>query len=577
MKMKLRLTFCFLILAGALCSPAQQRTAAFQLNQKLGRGINMGNCFEAPSETGWGNPWRPEYFRLMSELGFHHVRLPIRWEPASRSLSAPPYTIEAEFLNRIKQVVDTALKYKLHVIINMHHHEALMANPDGEKERFLSQWRQISTFFQSYPDSLLFEVLNEPNGALTAAKWNTFFADALAEIRQSNPTRCVLVGTAEWGGLGGLSALQLPSDEHIILTLHYYNPFHFTHQGAEWSGAEAQNWLGTQWYDTENERQTIQNEFSAVQTFSKVNHIPVHIGEFGAYNKADMQSRVRWTTYLARWFEEQGFSWAYWEFSAGFGIYDPATGQLRTPLAEALLRNVMPQPAQVVATPVYTSNFRNGNDGWFLGKQAGANGSLSNTGEKLEIAVLSGGTESWHLQLTRGNLQLQQGVMYRVSFRASAAAPRTINTYVGKSGDPWNAYSDYHRLTLETTEKIFSYIFTMPATDLSSRLVFDLGVSAVGVTLSDIRLESLTIVTSAPQQPASSPLFYPNPVKDELNIIQAKSFRRVSVVSPGGAVIHSQILQPGTNRLQLKHLVPGWYVLRFENERQPAVFKLLKQ
>lgn len=575
--MQLRLTFCLLILTGTLCSPAQQRTAAFQLNQKLGRGINMGNCFEAPSETGWGNPWRPEYFRLMSELGFHHVRLPIRWEPASRSLSAPPYTIEAEFLNRIKQVVDTALKYKLHVIINMHHHEALMANPDGEKERFLSQWRQISTFFQSYPDSLLFEVLNEPNGALTAAKWNTFFADALAEIRQSNPTRCVLVGTAEWGGVGGLSALQLPSDEHIILTLHYYNPFHFTHQGAEWSGAEAQNWLGTQWYDTENERQTIQNEFSAVQTFSKVNHIPVHIGEFGAYNKADMQSRVRWTTYLARWFEEQGFSWAYWEFSAGFGIYDPATGQLRTPLAEALLRNVMPQPAQVVATPVYTSNFRNGNDGWFLGKQAGANGSLSNTGEKLEIAVLSGGTESWHLQLTRGNLQLLQGVMYRVSFRASAAAPRTINTYVGKSGDPWNAYSDYHRLTLETTEKIFSYIFTMPATDLSSRLVFDLGVSAVGVTLSDIRLESLTIVTSAPQQPASSPLFYPNPVKDELNIIQAKSFRRVSVVSPGGAVIHSQILQPGTNRLQLKHLVPGWYVLRFENERQPAVFKLLKQ
>lgn len=575
--MQLRLTFCLLILTGTLCSPAQQRTAAFQLNQKLGRGINMGNCFEAPSETGWGNPWRPEYFRLMSELGFHHVRLPIRWEPASRSLSAPPYTIEAEFLNRIKQVVDTALKYKLHVIINMHHHEALIANPDGEKERFLSQWRQISTFFQSYPDSLLFEVLNEPNGALTAAKWNTFFADALAEIRQSNPTRCVLLGTAEWGGLGGISALQLPSDEHIILTLHYYNPFHFTHQGAEWSGAEAQNWLGTKWYDTENERQIIQNEFNAIQTFSKVNHIPVHIGEFGAYNKADMESRVRWTTYLARWFEEQGFSWAYWEFSAGFGIYDPASGQLRAPLADALLHNVMPQPAKVVATPVYTSNFRNGNDGWFLGKQAGANGSLSNTGERLEIAVFSGGTESWHLQLTRGNLQLQQGVMYRVSFRASAAAPRTINTYVGKSGDPWNAYSDYHTLTLETTEKNFSYIFTMPTTDLSSRLVFDLGVSAVGVTLADIRLESLTIVSSAPQQPASSPLFYPNPVKDELNIIQAESFRRVSVVSPGGAVVHSQILQHGANRLQLKHLVPGWYVLRFENEKQPAVFKLLKQ
>ena len=71
----------------------------------------------------------------------------------------------------------------LSAIINMHHHEALFADPDGQKERFLAQWKQISEFFKDYPDQLLFEILNEPNGNLTANKWNIFLADALTTIR----------------------------------------------------------------------------------------------------------------------------------------------------------------------------------------------------------------------------------------------------------------------------------------------------------------------------------------------------------------------------------------------------------
>jgi endoglucanase len=156
-------TFSIVFLLSVLCCQAQLNEPAFQMNERLGRGINMGNCFEAPSETAWGNPWKPEYFRIMSVLGFRHVRIPIRWEPADRSDSIAPYTIRSSFLNRIKQVVDTALKYKLHVIINMHHHDSLFANPEGQKARFLAQWQQIAQFFRSYPDSLLFEVLNEPN------------------------------------------------------------------------------------------------------------------------------------------------------------------------------------------------------------------------------------------------------------------------------------------------------------------------------------------------------------------------------------------------------------------------------
>jgi len=224
----------------------------------------------------------------------------------------------------------------------MHHHNDLMADPQGQKARFLAQWKQISEYFKDYPDSLVFEILNEPHDKLTAALWNDYYRDALRVIRETNPQRCVLLGVAEWGGTSALKSLTIvPNDNHLILTIHYYNPFQFTHQGAEWvEGSDA--WLGTKWNDTQAERQAVIDEFQPAIALSKSKNIPIYIGEFGAYSKADMDSRVKWTRFLSRWFEQQGFSWAYWEWNSSFGIYDPQTKTYRTPLVNALTKDTMP-------------------------------------------------------------------------------------------------------------------------------------------------------------------------------------------------------------------------------------------
>lgn len=297
-------------------------TKASEINKRLGRGINIGNTYEAMQS--WQSPFNPTDMKRIADLGFNHVRIPIRWERDDRSSSTVPYTIRADFLETIEDVVDEALKNKLHVIINMHHHDKLFDNPTVEKPRFISQWEQISDYFKSYPDSLLFEILNEPNNKLTPELWNDYSLEALSTIRKTNPERTVLLGTAEWGGVGGLNLLRIPNDEHIILTIHYYNPFQFTHQGASWSeGSDA--WLGTEWLDTEIEREAVADDFKIALKMATEKSIPIHIGEFGAYSMADMDSRVRWTRFLSRWFEEQGFSWAYWEWNSGFGIFDPKT------------------------------------------------------------------------------------------------------------------------------------------------------------------------------------------------------------------------------------------------------------
>jgi endoglucanase len=49
----------------------------------------------------------------------------------------------------------------------------------------------------------------------------------------------------------------------------------------------------------------------------------VLLGEFSPYSTAELASRVRWTNFVRQAAEQRGFTWAYWEFAAGFGVYDP--------------------------------------------------------------------------------------------------------------------------------------------------------------------------------------------------------------------------------------------------------------
>ncbi|WP_340110649.1 cellulase family glycosylhydrolase [Maribellus mangrovi] len=566
-----------LFILSQLSLVAQNRDHAFQINDRLGRGINYGNMFEAPTETGWGNPWQPEYAKMIADLGFNHVRILIRWEPEARSSSTTPYTIEATFLNRIKEVVDSALNNGLMAIINMHHHEALFEDPDGQKARFLAQWEQISEFFKDYPDDLLFEILNEPNGNMTATKWNTFLVDALAKIRVKNPTRVVLIGTPEWGGLGGLSKLQLPNDDNIILTIHYYNPFHFTHQGAEWSeGSDA--WLGTKWNDTETERQVVQNDFAPLKTMEEQQNIPVHIGEFGAYNKADETSRKKWTTYLARYFESLNWSWAYWEFSAGFGIYNPGSDTYNQFLVDALLHNPMPEPAYYVGTPVYTSDFSQNTSGWNLYTQGGAVAIKENSSGNLHVTISNVGTENWHIQLVKNNVRLEAGKKYRVTFTAKAAGQRQINAYTGQSVSPWSSYSGYNSPTLGTEFLTYSYVFDMNVNDNAARIVFDIGHSAENVSIKSVILEEIKL-----QEPSSSHIMkdvdsniFPNPVQNELTVDNRDDFQEIVVSNLQGSVVFSRTLNNFNNLIDMSPLSSGIYFVSLQNQKNRFTTKIIK-
>ncbi len=310
-------------------------STAFLQNKKLGRGINIANALEAPKEGSWGLYINDEYFPKIKAVGFTSIRIPIRWSAYSND--AFPYTINEDFFHRIESLIKTALRSNLSVIINVHHFDDLFNDPSKLSEKLILIWKQIAIRYKDYSDNLFFELLNEPHFRLTVSKWNSLLNKIVQIIRTSNPARTILIGPAKWNKINGLKKLLLPAnDKNIIVSFHYYSPFTFTHQGAEWIKF-SNFFIGKKWRGTEKELNKIEKDFKFVKKWSIKHNIPINLGEFGAYKKADLTSRKIWTNAIARTAEKYNFSWIYWEFGAGFGAYDIVKNKWNNEILKSLL------------------------------------------------------------------------------------------------------------------------------------------------------------------------------------------------------------------------------------------------
>ena len=235
---------------------------------------------------------------------------------------APDYEIQESWLEILDWAITQCEINGLLAILDLHEFIAIAEDPIGLKPKLLSVWKQLSTRYQTAGEHVFFEILNEPNTKLTPDLWNEYYKEPLAIIRSANPTRMVIIGPAFWNGIDFLDELKLPQDDpNIILTVHYYHPMEFTHQGAYWSPEHVDK-SGIRWLGTTQEIERIQRDFNGVNAWAEEHDIPVYLGEFGAYDKADMDSRVRYTSAVAREAERLGWSWGYWQFDSDFIVYD---------------------------------------------------------------------------------------------------------------------------------------------------------------------------------------------------------------------------------------------------------------
>ncbi|MEL6528851.1 MAG: glycoside hydrolase family 5 protein [Pseudomonadota bacterium] len=301
---------------------ADEQSAEIAKDFQMKRCVNMGNALEAPNGAPWGRLYSKEDYQRIAAAGFDTVRIPVRWSDYTGP--APTFRIHPDFAEVVDNNVKWALTSGLNVVLNIHHFEEIMENPEEQKERYRALWDQISLRYSKLPSNVWFETLNEPNKNLKGAEMRQLQAMALQIIRGDNPDRIVILGGEEWSGITSLATNLSTEDPNVVYTFHYYDPFNFTHQQASWLGENMPK--GKRGWGSSEDKAELANAVEIATSFRTAVKRPVFLGEFGVHSPVDNDERVEWAGAVKTAMEAADIPWCLWAYGNTFALYTDEKG-----------------------------------------------------------------------------------------------------------------------------------------------------------------------------------------------------------------------------------------------------------
>jgi endoglucanase len=350
-------------------TPEPTESVAMSTNPILGLGMgwNLGNQMDAynnnvANETCWGNPKATqELFTKLKASGFSSVRIPVTW--LGHIGEAPSYTLDADWLNRVAEIVGYAKTAGLKAIVNIHHDGADSAhwldiktaatNADTNaaiEAELAAIWKQIAEKFKSEGDYLIFESMNEIHdggwgwGSNTSDggkqyavynEWQQVFVDAVRSVGGENATRFLGIPGYCTNPDLTIKNLVLPKDEasnRLLVAVHFYDPYEYTLNAkyGQW-GHTAQSGKKESWGDESN----VTTIFGNLKAAFTDKGIPVYIGEMGCVHRSNTTEesfRKYYLEYVCKAAKEYGLAPIYWDngsSSAGAecsGLFNRTTG-----------------------------------------------------------------------------------------------------------------------------------------------------------------------------------------------------------------------------------------------------------
>jgi endoglucanase len=322
----------------ASCGPAGGQAPAPPFPMR--RGVNLGNALEAPNEGEWGYRIEDAHLAAIADAGFDGVRLPVRWDAHAVGDGSSYGMIDPVFFARVDQVIERALAAGLKVQLDLHHYDALieggMSSP--HRARFLGIWGEIAQRYRDMPAGLMFEPFNEPNGA----QWDNAALMQMQQhvvdvIRARSPDRMIVLGPGNWQNIDALRGWRPPERENIAVSVHYYEPHAFTHQGAEWLGDAAPDFDRT-WGNSGDVR-AVENHIAQAASWGRQLGYAMQLGEFGANRAVPLPQRLLWTRVVRNACEANGLAWCVWDFAGAFPIWDRERNAFLPEMRDVLLAN----------------------------------------------------------------------------------------------------------------------------------------------------------------------------------------------------------------------------------------------
>lgn len=192
------------------------------------------------------------------------------------------------------------------------------------QDAFVFLWEGFARRYLGVPgEQLGFDLVNEPpalgvNG-FTRENHAALIRRTVAAIRTIDPARPIAIDGLD----GGNVAMPELAGLGLIHSGRGYQPYPVSHWGAEWwdgwKDGDAPSYPGVLY---EGRRWGLADIRAFYEPWRAVEQTgtPIHIGEFGCYNRTPNADALRWFDDLFGLFHEFGWGYAMWNFEGPFGI-----------------------------------------------------------------------------------------------------------------------------------------------------------------------------------------------------------------------------------------------------------------
>jgi endoglucanase len=296
---------------------------------------------------------------LLKQLGFKSIRLPVAFE-----YYEDEHIADEQLYSQIDNVLKRCQLYGMKVILDYHNGDFNEKNFRTATKRAINTWlKLVKRYKRVSDDELFFEIYNEPPH-MDPQIWKDATYNIVTVIRQNDAGRTLIIGASNYNSIYELSRFVPLSDENIIYTFHFYEPFLFTHQGAEWVGDQestvgvafpynaekfpilnpkAKNTDGEKNYNEysiDGNEQSVRDKLQIVKDWGNKYDVPLLCGEYGVYNKyADLDSRCRYIKTVKQALKALQIPGMLWDYNGSFSIFEgkPSMADLPACMKEAIV------------------------------------------------------------------------------------------------------------------------------------------------------------------------------------------------------------------------------------------------
>lgn len=322
---------------------------------KLTRGVSISHWWAQKQQQDYTADWvenriSSAEIRALREMGFNHIRLPVDFLSVGMNERVDkPNPIRLMTLRRKIEEMNRAGFFVVLLSHNPVELKRQFLGNEAVRRKLINFWTEVSYATEGISvESLAFELVGEPSEA-DGDRWWAFQEWLIKHVHGINPDRTVIANATNYASLEDLLRRKPYADRNVVYNASFYEPFVFTHQGADAGWPESKAIFGLKYpadpdnirsrssYITDKRaleriaeyakgkwgRAEVRRRLVRLRDWGRTYGVKTSVNEFAVWKfQTPPGSREAWLSDVRTALEEYGIGWTHWDFRDGFGFCD---------------------------------------------------------------------------------------------------------------------------------------------------------------------------------------------------------------------------------------------------------------